>query len=144
MFTLVKQPIYSQAIVGTGVASVAHLADVEVRHVRTLAKTAPTSATPAGGVTTHAWSGLTDSVYLLVIVFDETAGGSGVVIVRDDATLPASTRVFTVDVSTQVGFVVVAAPVSASLEVEVPDALTVDDIYVQTYAAPYVLSDIDL
>lgn len=133
-FTLVTQPIMDVSIRGTGVDADAFFRRIDVRHLRSGTKIAPTTTTPvAGPATQYDWTALTArQPYLLVVVLTAT-GASDTLTAEDDVTSPVFTKTEAVDDAVHQGAVILLQPQATSLRLVVPDTLTVAQVYAQRY-----------
>lgn len=133
-FTLVTQPIMDVSIRGTGVEADAKFRRIDVRHLRSATKIAPSTTTPvAGPATQYDWAALTPrQPYLLVVVLTAT-GASDTLTAQDDVASPVFTKTEAVDDAVHQGAVILLQPQDVSLRLVVPDTLTVAQVYAQRY-----------
>ena len=130
-FALIRQPVYSMSVRGTGTAQLeqADVSQINMRHVRSpVTKTLPDSTTPGGGQTVYQWDTLTEArTHLAVVEFNGPAGSG---------TIDVNGEIYTVDPTEQsTGFVgIFSTPFGGgSITVSVADALSPALVYVQEY-----------
>lgn len=135
-FTIVTQPIFDVAVIGTGVPAVMRVAQVRVRHIHSGTKAAPTSTSVVSGNNRHVWTGLTADPYLVAVVFTN-APAIGTVVIENDQTTPDYTKSDAVDTAEQLSAVFLVQPKTTSLVLLVPVALTIAAVYLQRYDGAY-------
>jgi hypothetical protein len=132
-FTVVTEPIFDVSLSGTGVAAVGNFARVDVRHLRSQTKVAPSSTVVGGAETTYDWTGLVASQPYLIVVVLTPAAASGTLTVNDDDTAPSFVKTEPVDDSVNQGAVVLMQPLNTSLQLVAPNSLSIAAIYAQRY-----------
>lgn len=140
-FSLVTQPIFDLALIGTGVLATLRIAKLRVKHVHSGTKVAPTSTTVAMGESRNVWTGLAPGTYLIVVALT-SAAGSGTVTVEDDQTTPAYSKAEAINTASQRSAVFLVQPKVDSLVVRVPVALTIAAVYLQRYDGAYGGNDV--
>jgi hypothetical protein len=140
-FTLVSQPIFDLAIIGTGSLARSRFAQLRVKHVHSGTKASPTSSSVVSGNTRYLWTGVLAQPYLVAVVFT-AAAGSGTVTIENDQASPDFTRSEAVNTSTQRSVVFLVQPKATSIVLRVPLALTIDAVYLQRYDGGYGGNDV--
>ena len=114
-----------------------NLHNIDLRHISTLDKIAPSATIDLGTEDKHEWTGLEREAFLVVLLITSTSGGFNVVTVEDDVASPAFTAQQTVDSSVNVGAVFLVQPKTDSLALRVPKTMTVASVYVQRFHGAY-------
>jgi hypothetical protein len=130
-FHLLSEIFYSLLVQGTGVAADAHVADLDIRHITSLANVEAPNLVDTGPATRYEWSSLTARPYLLVLHL--ASGTTANVTISDDLSSPDVVKVISVDPTKRIGIVELVQPKSTSLSMLVPDNLVVALTRVQVY-----------
>lgn len=139
-FTVVTEPIFDVAFIGTGVDATLRVAGTKVRHIHSGTKLTPTSSVVLGNVR-YAWAGLTDQPYLVLAVITPAAA-SGTLTIENDGVSPSYTKAVSIDDTLQLSAVFLVQPKTTSLVLRVPVAFTIAAVYAQRYDGGYAGHDL--
>lgn len=114
-----------------------HLHALDVRHVVSQTKVAPTTTVTALGIVTRTWTGLAKRGYLVILVLTATSGGPNVATFTNDASVPTHTVQRSLDGSVHAGAAVLMQPDRDSLVLKVPTSVTVEAAYIQVFDGPF-------
>lgn len=140
-FTLVSQPIFDFALIGTGTVATLRIAKIRVKHIKSGTKAAPTGTSVVSGNNRLVWTGLLAQPYLIVVVFAFGAA-TGTVVANNDVTAPTYAVNDPVNTAFQHSSVVLIQPKDTSIELLVPLALTIAAVYLQRYDGGYGGNDV--
>lgn len=114
-----------------------HLHALDIRHVVSQTKMAPTTTVSGGGFVTRTWTGLAKQGYLVILVLTAPSGGLHVATFTNDAAVPTTTVQRSLDASVNAGAAVLMQPDRDSLVLKVPTGMTVEAAYIQGFDGPF-------
>jgi hypothetical protein len=114
-----------------------HLHALDIRHVVSQAKIAPTTTVSGGGFVTRTWTGLAKKGYLVILVLTAPSGGLHIATFANDAAVPTTTVQRSLDASVNAGAAVLMQPDRDSLVLKVPTGMTVEAAYIQVFDGPF-------
>lgn len=114
-----------------------HLHHIGVRRLVSGTKVPATAQVAGAGETIYQWTGLARRPYLVIIILATTSGGSGIVTVEDDLATPTVQTQRELDATVNAGAAFLIQPDRDALALHVPNAITVEDVYIQTFGGWY-------
>lgn len=138
-FTVVNKDTFQAEIAGIGnqAPQTAHLDNIDIRLICSLAQVFPDSSVVGGSETVHTWIGLEKAPHLCILIITATVGGINTVTVEDDDSSPAHTLEQIADSAVNVGLVFLVQPVDDSVAARVPNTTTLASVYLQRYHGAY-------